>query len=147
MKAIARQLRITPKKLNLIADLVRNRNVSEALNILRFTPKKGAKLLQKVLQSAVSNAENNFKQERDSLYVKEIVVTKGVTMKRSVPISRGRMHPILKRNAHIQVTIGVRQETMPAPEETPKAAKESPAGSKPSRTKKAPAKSAKKVKA
>lgn len=108
MKAISRQLRITPRKLNLIARLIRDKDVGEAMSILEFTPKKGAKLLYKVLKSAISNAENNFKQERDSLYVKEIVVGKATTLKRSVPISKGRMHPILKRSSHIMVHVGVR---------------------------------------
>lgn len=111
MKAIARTVRLTPRKLNLIAGLIRDKNADDAINILNFTPKKGAKLLSKVVQSAVANAENNFKQERETLYIKEIVVTKATTMKRSTPVSRGRMHPILKRNSHIMVAIGVRENT------------------------------------
>jgi|WetSurMetagenome_2_1015567.scaffolds.fasta_scaffold22165_3 large subunit ribosomal protein L22 len=109
MKATASQLRITPRKINLIADLVRNKDVNDALVILHFTPKKGARLLYKIIKSAVANAENNFKQDKDTLYVKEIVVGKAMTLKRSVPISRGRVHPILKRSAHVHVTIGVRE--------------------------------------
>jgi large subunit ribosomal protein L22 len=108
MKAILRSVRITSKKLNLIADLVRTKNVNDAVNLLKFTPKKGAKILYKVVKSAVANAENNFKQERPSLFIKEIIVTEGPTMKRSVPISRGRMNPILKRTAHVTVLLGVR---------------------------------------
>jgi large subunit ribosomal protein L22 len=110
MIAIARSLRITSKKINLIADLVRMKNVAEALNILNFTPKKGARLLKKIVRSAVANAENNFKQERPTLFIKEIVVTEGPTMKRSVPVSRGRSNPILKRTAHISVMLGVVNE-------------------------------------
>lgn len=111
MKAIARSLRITPKKLNLIADLVRNKNAMEAMNILSFTPKKGAKMLHKAVKSAIANAENNFKQDAANLYIREIVVTKAPTMKRSVPVSRGRMNPILKRNAHLTVSVGVMEAT------------------------------------
>jgi len=118
MKAKASTVRISPKKLNLIAKLVRNKDVIEALDILRFTPKKSAKLLYKVINSAAANAENNFKQERVSLFVKEIVVTKATTLKRSVPISRGRQHPILKRNAHVSVMVGVKAATAKA--ESPK---------------------------
>lgn len=114
MKAIAHTLRITPKKLNLIAHLVRNKSANEALDILRFTPKKGAKLLHKVLKSAVANAENNFKQSAKTLYIKEIVVTKAMTIKRGISISRGRVHPILKRNAHVSVTVGVNTESSKA---------------------------------
>ncbi len=130
MKAIGRQLRITSKKINLIADLVRNKNGQEALDILKFTPKKGARILRKIVHSAISNAENNFKQEKVSLYIKEIIVTEGSTLKRSVPISRGRMHPILKRMAHVTVLLGVREDAhaetakkgavMPADETAPK---------------------------
>lgn len=107
MKAIAKHVRISPKKANLVAGLVRNKNAMEALDILKFTPKKGAKILYKVLHSAVANAENNFKQKKDALIVKEIVVNEGRTLKRSVPVSRGRVHPILKRTSHITVTVGL----------------------------------------
>jgi len=110
MKAIGRSLRITSKKINLIADLVRNKNAQEALDILKFTPKKGARILRKIVHSAVANAENNFKQEASSLYVKEVIVTEGPTLKRSVSISRGRVHPLLKRMAHATVILGVRDE-------------------------------------
>ena len=111
MKAIARHVRISPKKANLVAGLVRGANAEEALAVLKFTPKKGAKLLYKVLRSAVANAENNFKQKKELLIVKEIIVTEGATLKRSVPISRGRMHPILKRNSHITVIVGLAEGT------------------------------------
>lgn len=110
MKAIARHLRISPKKANLVAGLVRNKNAVDALAILKFTPKKAAKILYKVVKSAVSNASNNFKQKESDLVIREIVVTEGATFKRSVPISRGRMHPILKRNSHITVTVGLPEQ-------------------------------------
>ena len=109
MKAIIKTIRISPKKLNLIASLVRNKDVQEAMDILKFTQKKGALPLGKAIKSAVANAENNFKQKKETLYIKEIIVNKGPTYKRSVPISRGRVHPILKRNAHLTVTIGVKE--------------------------------------
>lgn len=105
MKAILRQVRISCKKAALVADLVRNRKVEDALNILKFTTKKAAPLIRKVIVAAASNAENNFKQDQDNLYVKEVVVTEGSTLKRGVKISRGRSHPILKRCAHISVTL------------------------------------------
>ena len=105
MKAIAKHVRISSKKANLVAGLIRNKPVVEALDILKFTPKKGAAILYKVVASAVANAENNFKQSREALEVKEIVVTQGPTLKRSIPISKGRMHPRLKRTAHITVTV------------------------------------------
>ncbi len=142
MKAIARALRITPKKLNLIALMVRNKDAKDALEILKYTPKKSAKILLKVLKSAISNAENNFKQDIDSLYVKEVVVGKATTFKRWLPASRGRAQPILKRNAHVTVTIGVREMA------EPKAAKHGSSGSQAEQaepTKKARAPRAKKA--
>ncbi len=105
MKAIIRQIRITSKKLNLVAELVRGKMVVEALEILRFTPKKGGKILFKAIKSAASNAVENNKQKLEDLIIKEIVVTEGTTFKRSIPISRGRMHPILKRNAHVTIKV------------------------------------------
>jgi len=155
MKASAKQLRITPRKLNLIAKMVRNKDVDEAMDILRFTPKKGARLLYKVVKSAVANAENNFKQEKASLYIKEIVVGKAITLKRSVPISKGRVHPILKRSAHVHVTVGVREGAeKKTAKTTAKAAKKSPASAKeetksttkPARAPKAPKAESAKVK-
>ncbi len=110
MKAILRQVRISPKKANLVAALVRNKKVSEACDILKFTPKKAAPILKKIIESASANAENNFKQNKDELYIKEIIVTEGPTYKRSIPVSRGRVHPILKRTSHITVTTEVKEK-------------------------------------
>lgn len=107
MKALLKNTRISPKKANLVAGLVRNISVEDALNQLRFTPKKAAKLIYKAIDSAAANAENNLKQDRSNLYVKEIVVTKGPTYKRSVPVSRGRQHPIMKRTAQIRVVVDI----------------------------------------
>ena len=123
MKAIARHLRISPKKANLVAGLVRNMNAVDALAILKFTPKKAAKILYKVIKSAISNASNNFKQKEEDMIIKEIVVTGASTFKRSVPISRGRMHPILKRNSHITVTVGLPEQAKGLDKEGKKAEK------------------------
>ncbi|MBN2307280.1 50S ribosomal protein L22 [Candidatus Peregrinibacteria bacterium] len=107
MKAHLRKIRISPKKANLVAGIVRGKKVTEALDLLKFMPKKGADILYKVVHSAASNAKNNFKQPMDELYVTHILVTKGPTYKRSVPISRGRVHPIAKRTSHITVEVGL----------------------------------------
>ncbi|MBN1494414.1 50S ribosomal protein L22 [Candidatus Peregrinibacteria bacterium] len=123
MKAIARHQRISSKKANLVAGLVRGQNAENALAILKHTPKKAAHMLYKVIKSAVSNAENNFKQKKDNLLIKEIVVTEGPTLKRSIPISRGRMHPILKRTAHISVTVGLAEGEKTEAKEKVKAVK------------------------
>jgi len=122
MKAIARTTRLTPKKANLLAGMVRTKQVDEALQILEYLPKKAAKILYKLLFSAVSNAVNNFKQDRKTLFVKEIVVNKGPTLKRSVPVSRGRAYPILKRTAHITITLGILTEGGPGKKSTKKSA-------------------------
>ncbi len=134
MKAIARSLRISPKKLNLIADLIRNKKAVEAMEILDFAPKKGAQMLSKVVKSAVANAKNNFKQDENSLFIKEIVVNKATTYKRWVPASRGRTQARLKRNAHVSITIGVDEAAAKAKPATKKATK------KATPQKKAPAK-------
>lgn len=107
MKAILRNARISPKKANLVAGLVRGAKVDTALSELKFTPKKAAGLLYKVIASAAANAETNFKQDRSKLYIKEIVVNKGPSYKRGVPVSRGRTYPILKFNCHITVVVDV----------------------------------------
>jgi len=106
MKAILRQTRISPKKANLVAGTVRGKSVNEALILLKFMPKKAANLLYKTIHSAASNAVNNFEQSMDDLYITTILVTKGPTYKRSLPISRGRTHPIRKRTCHITVEVG-----------------------------------------
>ena len=119
MKAILRRIRISPKKANLIAGMVRGKKINEALSLLKFMPKKGAKILYKVIHSAASNAKNNFKQSIDDLVITKILVTKGPTYKRSMPISRGRVHPILKRTSHITVEVAPAEEKE-APKETKK---------------------------
>lgn len=139
MKAIARYVRITPKKMNLIAHMVRNLDADEALKILEYTPKKGAHILAKVLASAVANAENNFKQERTSLFVKEIVVTKAPSFKRGIPASKGRIQPIIKRNSHVTVMIGVKEGDVKA---EPKKAEKKVATKEAKTTKKTTAKKA-----
>src|SRR5438046_1269566 len=107
MKAKLSAARITPKKANLIAGMVRKKSAAEALTILKYTPKKAAKLIHKLLVSAIANAVSNFKQDEATLIVKEIVVNKGPTLKRGVPVSRGRVYPILKRTANIMITLEV----------------------------------------
>lgn len=119
MKAVLRRTRISPKKANLVAGMVRGRTVNESLALLKFTPKKGAKILLGVVQSAAANAKNNFNQSFDDLVITKILVTKGPTYKRSLPISRGRMHPIRKRTAHITVEVGLPEGVAPKKAEKP----------------------------
>jgi len=141
MKAYLKRVRISPKKANLVACLIRGKNATEALDILKFTPKRAAGILHKLLKSAIANAEHNSKQDKDKLVVKEVVVTQGPTYKRSIPISRGRVHPILKRTSHIRLSV---ETTSPAtPEKTETSAKTETTAKKETTTKKkAPTKKA-----
>ena len=116
MKAHLKFKRISPKKANLVAALVRGKEVEEALNILKFTPKKAAGILYKVVTSAAANAEHNLKQKKKDLYIKEIIVNQGPMHKRGVPISKGRTHPILKKTSHISVEVAVKEIAEKAPE-------------------------------
>lgn len=104
-KAIAKYVRISPRKVQIVADLVRGKNVSEALTILKFTPKAGAKELEKVLMSAVANAENNFDMNKEELFVSEVYANQGPTLKRFSPRAQGRAFMIRKRTSHIGVVV------------------------------------------
>jgi large subunit ribosomal protein L22 len=112
MKSTLRNAKIAPKKANLVAELVRMKPVQDAIDTLRFTQKKAAKILKKVVESAAANAETNFKQKRASLYIKEILVTTGATYKRGIPISRGRTHPIRKTLSHITVKLAANESSV-----------------------------------
>ena len=104
-KAIAKYVRMSPSKLKPVTDLVRGKDLNEALTILKFTPGKGAELVEKVVQSA----ENNFDMNRDELYVAEVYANQGPTMKRFRAGAQGRASMILKRTSHIGVTLKERE--------------------------------------
>ncbi len=104
-KAIAKYVKMSPSKVKPITDLVRGKDLSEALTILKFTPGKGAELVEKVVQSAAANAENNHEMEVSKLYVAEIYANQGPTMKRWRAGAQGRAGRILKRSSHIGVTL------------------------------------------
>ncbi|MDA7494818.1 50S ribosomal protein L22 [Candidatus Gracilibacteria bacterium] len=108
MKAYGKNIRISPKKLRVIAEVIRGQNVNEALAFLKYAPKKGADLLYKVLHSAVSNAENNDSQKAEDLYIDTLNIQKGIVYKRGNPVSRGRMHAILKRTSNITLELQVK---------------------------------------
>ncbi|MCD5385413.1 50S ribosomal protein L22 [Candidatus Gracilibacteria bacterium] len=108
MKAYAKNIRISPKKLRVIAEIVRGQDVKEALSFLKFAPKKGANLLYKVLASAVANAENNDNQKVDTLFISSLIINKGIVYKRGNAVSRGRSHPILKRTSNIKLELQVK---------------------------------------
>ena len=104
-KAVAKYVRMSPSKLKPVTDLVRGKDLDEALTILKFTPGKSAELVEKVVQSAAANAENNFEMDPDKLYVAEIYANQGPTMKRWRAGAQGRAGAILKRSSHIGVTL------------------------------------------
>ncbi len=104
-KAVAKHVRISPLKVGYICDEIRGKQVDEALALLKFTPKKGARILEKVLASAVANAENNLNLDRDTLIVKNAYANDGPTMKRFRPKAKGMAYPILKRTSHIGVVV------------------------------------------
>jgi large subunit ribosomal protein L22 len=85
--------------------VIKGKDVNWALDFLKFAPKKGADILYKVVHSAMSNAVNNESQEKANLKLEAISITKGIVYKRGKPISRGRMHPILKRTSNIKVEL------------------------------------------
>ena len=105
VRAVAKRLNIAPQKARLVADQVRGKPVSDALDILNFSVRKGAMLVRKVLESAIANAENNEGADVDELTVSEIYVDAGMTMKRIRPRAKGRADRILKRTSHITVTV------------------------------------------
>jgi large subunit ribosomal protein L22 len=104
-RAVTKYLRIAPNKARLVADLIRGKRVAEALTVLRFTPKKAARFINKTLQSALASAENTKKMDIDSLIVKTIYVDKGPVLKRWQPRAMGRATPILKRTSHVTVVL------------------------------------------
>ena len=104
-KAVAKFLRMSPSKLKPVTDLVRGKNLDEALTILKFTPGKGSALVEKVVQSAAANAENNHEMNVSDLYVAEINANQGPTLKRYRAGAQGRASMILKRTTHLYVTL------------------------------------------
>jgi large subunit ribosomal protein L22 len=104
--AILRGVRLSPQKGRLVADLIRGKAVDQALSILNFSPKKGASIIRKVLESAVANAEHNDGADIDALKVKSIYVEKGTVLKRFTARAKGRGNRILKPTCHIFVTVG-----------------------------------------
>ncbi len=98
--------RISPQKCRLVADMVRGKPVGQALATLRFTPKKGAQLVRKVLESAIANAENNLNADIDELKVELVMIDEAPRLKRFHARAKGRGNRIVKRNSHITVAVG-----------------------------------------
>jgi large subunit ribosomal protein L22 len=104
-KAIARHVRISPRKARAVIDLIRGKDLREAEAILKFTVHKGTESIGKVLQSAAANAEHNFEMNRDALFVKEAYVDGGPVLKRVMPRAMGRADIIKKRTSHITIVV------------------------------------------
>ena len=104
-RAHARYMRIAPRKVRVVLDLIRGKHVNEAMKILRFAPKAASKPLEKLLLSAAANAENNFEMDRDSLYVSECYADQGPIMKRYRPRAMGRAGSIHKKTSHITIIL------------------------------------------
>ncbi|MEI6736868.1 MAG: 50S ribosomal protein L22 [Pseudomonadota bacterium] len=99
-------VRLSAQKGRLVADLIRGKKVDQALNILTFTPKKGATIIKKVLESAIANAEHNNGADIDDLSVAKIIVEKGPVLKRFTARAKGRGNRIVKPTCHVFVTVG-----------------------------------------
>ena len=105
VKATAKYIRIAPRKVRIVMNLVRGKSVNDALAILKFTPKVGADAVEKVLRCAIANAENNFDMAVDRLFISSAFVDQGPTLKRIHPRSRGQAFKILKHTSHITVAV------------------------------------------
>jgi len=108
IKASLNYLRMAPRKVRLVADLVRGMDVKEAETQLGFTPKRASAPLLKLLKSAIANAKNNFDIEKDGLYIKKLSVNEGTPFKRWRPVSRGRAVPIMRRSSHVNLVLDVK---------------------------------------
>ena len=104
-RAILKYARISPRKVKIVLDLIRNQPADKAMAILRFTPKSACEYLEKLLKSAMANAENNHNMDVSKLYVAECFVCPGPTLKRIRPKDHGRAHRILKRTSNIVLVI------------------------------------------
>lgn len=108
-KAVVRFSRIAPRKARQVIDMIRGKKVGDAQTILKFTPRFAAEIISKVLNSAIANAENNHKMNRNSLYISEAYVDQGPTMKRFMPRAQGRASAIHKRTSHITIVVAEKE--------------------------------------
>ena len=108
VKAIAKDVRISPIKIRLMVDLIRGKNVNDALNVLTNYNSKPARVVKKVLDSAIANAVNNNNLDKDKLYIKTAVVDQASTLKRRVPGSRGKVDKFYHRRSHVTVVVSER---------------------------------------
>ncbi|MCD8501840.1 MAG: 50S ribosomal protein L22 [Bacillaceae bacterium] len=109
-KAVAKQVRIAPRKVRLVVDLIRGKQVGEAVAILRHTPKTASPVVEKLLNSAIANAEHNYEMDVNNLVVSEVFVDEGATLKRFRPRAMGRASRINKRTSHITIVVSEKKE-------------------------------------
>ena len=109
-RAVAKYIRMSPTKVRQVADLIRGKSIREALAILRYTPKGSGLPISKAVNSAVANAEHNYELDTDKLYISQIMIDQGPTLKRFKPRAMGRADRIRKRTSHITVVVSEREE-------------------------------------
>ena len=109
-KAVARTVRIAPRKARLVVDLIRGKQVGEAVAILNYTPKAASPIIEKVLKSAMANAEHNYDMDVNTLVVSEAYANEGPTLKRFRPRAMGRASAINKRTSHITIVVSEKKE-------------------------------------
>ncbi|MDQ0215715.1 large subunit ribosomal protein L22 [Oikeobacillus pervagus] len=109
-KAVARTVRVAPRKARLVVDLIRGKQVGEAVAILRHTPKTVSPIIEKVLKSAMANAEHNYDLDVNNLVVEQAYVNEGPTLKRFRPRAQGRASQINKRTSHITIVVSEKKE-------------------------------------
>ncbi len=123
MKAVLTNHRQSPRKVRLLADMIRGKKVNEAILVLNFTAKKSSGQMVKVLNSAIANAVVNHDADRANLFIKEVRINKGLIMKRFMPRARGRATPIRHRTSHIHIVLGELNKKLEAVMETSKKVK------------------------
>jgi large subunit ribosomal protein L22 len=109
-KAVARTVRIAPRKARLVVDLIRGKQVGEAVAILKHTPKAASPIVEKVLKSAIANAEHNYEMDVNNLVISQAYVNEGPTLKRFRPRAMGRASQINKRTSHITIVVSEKKE-------------------------------------
>lgn len=144
MRASLRSVRIAPKKLSVIAQMVRGMPVTEALDALQHTHKKAARIIETLLKSAVANATFNDKQSAHDLVLKTIVVNQAQSYRRGVPMARGRMRPMRKFLSHLDIILGLQADDVEKVKDTKKIENASQAPKKPVQRSVSSAKKAKK---
>ena len=109
-RATLKFARISPRKVKIVADLIRGKDVTEALAIVKFTPKASSEIIEKLLNSAIANAENNHQMKQQDLYVAEIYANQGPTLKRIRPAAKGSAVRIRKRTSHITIVLKEKED-------------------------------------